>query len=196
MHVYSWAVIGLVGVFALVAIPLAMEEKNDALFYGYATITVFDADGTEIFSETTHNRLVDEGETFLLRHTFRTNVGNVRIATICLTNGDLSGLSESTTRVDFNTGNSLGSSATPCKTDSSVDTTTTQGFATIGPLIYQAPQNVAIGEDIKGIGICQGGSIGCDNTLFAVIDTTDILNLQQDQTISIRYEFDMRSPDT
>ena len=140
----------------------------------------------------------------ILDNLFGNNRGNVR--GICLTNDDLSGLGEGLTASQFNTDNTLDNQAgTNCKSVTAI--IGPQGFATIGPLVFQVPQNIPIGEDIKGIGICKvpsGASSNVknklcafnDSVLFAAIDTTDVLNLQQDQTVSIRYEFDMRSPDT
>lgn len=196
---YNYFGLLLLGMFGFMVIPFdTPAETNESFFYGSADIIVFDKFGEEVISQTVHNRLVDSGETFLLSQSFGDSVSSTIISRICLTDDDMAGLTELTTNADFNTGNTLDSSATPCLIDNAVDFSTTQGTAVIGPLIFQAPQNIPINGDVKGIGICQNSDpqTTCNGLLFAAIDTSDVLNLQQDQTISVRYTFDITSPNT
>jgi len=186
-------------------------ETNQPVFYGSADIVVYDESGNEMFAQTVHNRLVNQGEDFILSQSFSDGIhptsngdDSYAINSICLTSFDVSGVGETYTAQQFDIDNSLDFTATPCLRDSSADSTV-QGKRVIGPLVFQVPQNAAITTDIKGIGICrnnQGVFAGCDDFttggvyLFAVIDTTDILNVQQDQTVSVKYTFDITSDNT
>jgi len=202
----------LLGLFAFMVIPFDTQaESNESIFYGSVDIVVYDESGNEMLTQTVHNRLVNQGEDFILAASFTDGLdpaGNqndsAQINSICLTSFDVSGVTETYTAQQFDIDNSLDNTATPCKRDSSADKTI-QGKRVIGPLVFQVPQNAPLTGDIKGIGICRSTSstfIGCDDYtqggvfLFAVVDTIDILNLQQDQTVSVKYTFDITSDDT
>jgi hypothetical protein len=208
---YNYLGLGLLGLFAFMVIPFDTQaETNESVIHGYSDMIVYDEFGKEIITQTVHNRLTDQGETFLISSVFRdgndddSDIDPERISSICLTNFDVSGVGETYDASTFDTDNTLGSNN--CLVDTSIDKST-QGKAMIGPLIFQAPANVGLGENVTGIGICRSTSAtsftncasfsGSDGpVLFAIVDTTDILDLQQDQTVSIRYTFDITSDNT
>jgi hypothetical protein len=214
ISLYNYLGLGLLGLFVFMVIPFDTQaESNESMFYGAADIVVYDEFGNEMLTQTVHNRLVNQGEDFILEMSFTDGLhptgsssgdDSVAMNSICLTSFDVSGVGETYTAAQFDVDNALDNTATPCLRDSSADRTV-QGKRTIGPLVFQVPQNAPLTGDIKGIGICRSNSgsfIGCDDYtsggvfLFAVVDTTDILNLQQDQTVSVKYTFDITSDDT
>lgn len=194
-------------IFPIYQEPTTVDEK----FYGAATITVRDQQGKEIFSQTVHNRLVDTGETFLLNQAFSNTVASQAdadvVGSICIYDDSAttiaSLIAETTTAANFDTGNAITGVQKECKTDSSVDTTTTQGKAVIGPLTFTAgttaSQNIAAGGIVNGIGICQANPTDADfkdcateGILFAIVDTSDV-TLASSETVEITYTFDITS---
>lgn len=171
--------------FAIVStmvIPFEFEENlDDQKFYGYATITKLDEHGDSVFTQQIHNRLVDTGETFLLRQTFQDTVSasdNTQIGAICVSDEAIT-ISETVTAATFDSGN--GVTENNCKEDTSV--TISSQTAQVGPLTFEAGStNVADGDTIRSIGICQndvtddGNFNDCatEGILFSVIDTSDV----------------------
>ena len=106
-------------------------------------------------SNTIHNFLTDQGETYILKQTFRKNGINSDDDTVqrkCITNDSSISPAEGLTADQFDTDNTLDDSTTfPCKADGTVDITTTQGIAVVGSFIFQCPANIPIGENIRGI---------------------------------------------
>jgi len=206
---YKKISIGLLGFLIVLIMPFNInEDKSEEKFYGAATILVRDADGNQLFQQTVHNQLVDTGETFILEQTFQdstTVADDVQIGSICISAGDVSALVEVSTATDFD---ALGAAfAAPCIEDTSVDITTTQGQAVIGPLTFTAGTNLPDDATIDGIGICSGevgsqanfADCATDGILFAFVDTSDVqldASGATPETVDITYTFDITSSTT
>ena len=190
-------------IFTTMIIPFDFEKSDvDQKFYGYATIVKLDENGNDIFTQQVHNRLVDTGETFLLQQTFQDTVGasdNTQIGAICVSDEAVS-IAETVTAATFDSGNSITESN--CKEDTTV--TVSSQTAQIGPLTFSAGStNVADGDTIRAIGICQNdatddgdfNNCATEGILFSVIDTSDV-TLNSGETVQITYTFDMTSDTT
>jgi hypothetical protein len=190
-------------VFVTMTIPIEFEENDvDQKFYGHATIVKLDKNGNNIFTQQIHNRLVDTGETFLLQQTFQdTNTAsdNTQIGSICVSDEAIS-ITELITAGTFDSGNSITESN--CKEDTVV--TISSQTAQVGPLTFAAGStNVADGDTIRSIGICQNdatddgdfNNCATEGVLFSVIDTSDV-TLNSGETVQITYTFDISSSGT
>jgi len=203
---YKMGFIGLLVFLAITIVPFDGEtNSNDGKLYGFVTLVQYDVNNNEVLSQTVHNRLVNEGETFLLEATFRETTApadNTQIAAICIADA-VDATDEAEDAAGFDTLNTIGAgSAGECIVDSLVDVTTTQGLAVIGPETFIGGTHLAAAETISGIGICQSNGAAADYTLctaptpgilFAVIDTADVMLLAA-ETVQITYTFNMTSP--
>ena len=203
---YKIGAIGLLAILAITIVPFDGETYSDeGKLYGLLTLVQYDENSNEVFSQSTHNRLVDQGETFLLGATFNEVAGaapadNTQIGSICIKGGGaIDAGSEVETAVLFESDNTI--TEPNCIVDvDNVDITSTQGTAVIGPLTFNEPTHIGNGETILGIGICQANGgvtpfTGCDTTgqiLFAIVDTADI-TLASAETVQITYTFDITS---
>lgn len=200
---------GLLGLIAILVIPAGTQSMTNDGFnlYGQATMTYHDAFGNEMLSQTVHNQLFDQGEDFILANTFTgiTDIGTdaTQIGAICLTTATAAeSYAETVTHIVFNTDHDAAEGGSDdennCRTDGTV-TNSTQ-IATIGPLTFQAgsgTDNLFAGSTIEAIGICEADSgdadnRGCDDTLFAVVDTSDV-TLANGETVDITYTFNLQS---
>jgi hypothetical protein len=207
---YEKISIGLLGFLIVLIMPFNInEDKSEEKFYGVATILVRDSSGNEIFSQTTHNRLFDAGEDFILNQIF-TGLGTdvldpTQIGSICISAATPS-TDETESASIFNTNHDIADNgsgaALNCRTDGTV--TSSDQSATIGPLTFTAKDdntgNWYADDTILGIGICRADSAdadvrGCDTTLFAVVDTSNV-QLADAETVDITYTFDMSSSTT
>lgn len=154
--------------------------------------------------ERIHNRVVDEGEQFLLAQVFQS--GAVKEAsdgdlfsTICVTiEVAFVDTSEAETANGFDTGNTT--TETNCIEDTAV--VITSGVATIGPLTFDAPTHVGNSDEITGFGICQAtttpyadceeGQPASAGEIFSVIDSAE-RTLESAETVDITYTFDISS---
>jgi len=205
---YKTLGLAMFGVFAMMVLPSGIDATQDEIvFWGHATIEHLDANGDVIMTQTVHNRLVDTGETFLLNQgfddgTLQTDTEEL-VNSICVTaEASFADTSETTTASSFDTADTF--TATNCVTDDSVDTSTTQGTAVIGPLTFDTANLDAAGETITGIGVCQGVTAnnndfadcatgnGGAGILFAQVNVTDT-TLNTGETVQITYTFDLRS---
>ncbi len=80
---------GLLGLFVLMIFPSTMiDVATEPMFYGTANIVLADSDGNALMKQTVHNRITDEGETFLINQVFDTATAlaadNNRIGAICI----------------------------------------------------------------------------------------------------------------
>ena len=80
---------GLLGLFVLMIFPSTMTDvATEPMFYGTANIVLADSDGNALMKQTVHNRITDEGETFLINQVFDTATAlaadNNRIGAICI----------------------------------------------------------------------------------------------------------------
>jgi len=158
-------IVGLaaLGLLVFLLIPVQSETQSDDLkLYGYATMTLRDTEGNNIFLQIVHNQLVDQGETLILNQTFNDadadiTTNNQQIGSICITS-NMSSVNETDTAISFNSTNVLGG-AYNCIFDTAVDISTTQGTAVVAPVAFAADGiNVLNGETIRGIGICTAGA--------------------------------------
>lgn len=190
-------------IFVTMIIPIQFDKTDvDQKFYGYATIVKIDENGNSIFTQQVHNRLVNTGETFLLQQTFQDTVSaadSTQIGAICVSDEAIA-ISETVTAATFDSGNSITESN--CKEDITV--TIASQTAQVGPLTFVAGStNVADGDTIRSIGICQNdttddgdfNNCATEGILFSVIDTSDV-TLNSGETVQITYTFDMSSSTT
>jgi len=201
---------GLLGFLLVLILPANVDEQTPSFLYGAATIVAHDAYGNEIFSQTVHNQLFDQGEDFILNQAFKTLGGlavvdNVQIGAICLSAATPSTL-ETDTNSTFNTANDAatggGDASLNCVTDPTV--TSLNQVVTLGPLMFTAASNDTLNwfatDTVTNIGICDADSgsaavRGCTTTLFAVVDTSDV-TLDQVETVDVTYTFDISSAGT
>lgn len=191
--------------------------------YGVATVVHTGADGTVLDTQTAHNRLLDDGEDFILEQVFSDGTGAVsdslQIGAICLSADDtaiVEGLDVSTfntkhqadhnTRVTSTGTSSIdGGDVHECLAD--VDVGLSGQKATIGPLTFVANNTDTTGSEsnwkpdvaVKMIGVCQGfttaSADACTTRLFAAVDINDV-TLAEGETLTVTYEFDMTSDTT
>jgi hypothetical protein len=204
---FKYAILATVGVLAIILTGYSVHDSStDKIgLFGTAFVEVHDKDGRLISTQTVHNRLTDQGETRILSKIFMNSYTYYASNKICLTNANSFTPTETMTAAQFDTDSNLDTSSnSPCKFVTP-DVTTTQGKGVIGPIVFVGGSDIAVGSNIVGIGICNisysGGSYTkcyyqSDDVLFAAVDTTDITNLLQDQSVTVRYEFDLRTPDT
>lgn len=203
----------------------AAKAGSSALsLYGVAEVVHTGADGTVLDTQTVHNRLLDEGESYILQQVFRngqSDADTVQIGAICLSayEPDLdtdtldASNSDRESRTDFIAGHNTAyqdpdnriapGNTRECMTDTNV------GFngqvATVGPLTFTAnttsgSSNWVPGQTVAAIGVCQadtaGASVGdCAGTLFAAVDITNV-TLNPEETLTVTYTFDMSGEDT
>jgi len=201
---------GLLGFLLVLMLPANVDEQTPSFLYGAATIVAHDAYGNEIFSQTIHNQLFDEGEQFIIDQAFTdigVDVANIfQIGAICLSTTTPPSVDETDTNTTFNSDNDIlrtGTLARNCITDPSV-TNATQ-IVTIGPLTFTAgADSTAVqwvsGDTVTNIGICDADGADanvrdCTTTLFAVVDTSDV-TLAAAETVDVTYTFDISSAGT
>ena len=208
---YSYIGLAMLGLFAFMVIPINVDANEDSItHYGMGTIVHLDADGNEIYQESVHNIIVDEGETFLLEQTFFDgDVGEAadgdRMGSICVTAEGSFAPTEATTASSFDAADGLVS--TNCIEDTdTVDTTSTQGLAVIGPETFLAATHVPVSTVITGIGICQGITAAspfanCEaaqaapvGELLAAIAFASSVTLNAGESLQVTYTFDARTP--
>ncbi len=211
------AAFGLLGFLVLLILPANADEQTPSFLYGAATIVAYDALGNEIFAQTVHNQLFDQGEDFLIDQGFTdlgglATVDNVQIGAICLSADVTPTTTESDTNTTFNTdhdaADNVGATVNTqtCVTDgvSTGGVTAASQVVTLGPLTFTASAadnaNWFAGDTVTNIGVCDASATdadirGCTTTLFAVVDTSDV-TLADTETVDVTYTFDLSSPTT
>lgn len=200
---YTISATVLFTIFTTMVIPFEFEKNDvDQKFYGFATIEKLDENGNNVFTQQVHNRLVDTGETFLLEQTFQDSnnaADNTQIGAICVSDEAIA-IAETITAAAFDSGNGI--TENNCKEDTTV--TISSQTAQVGPLTFQAGStNVADGDTIRSIGICQNdvtddgdfNDCATEGILFSAIDTSDV-TLNSGETVQITYTFDITSATT
>ena len=208
------AAFGLLGFLVLLILPANADEQTPSFLYGAATLVAYDAHGNEIFAQTVHNQLFDDGEDFILDQSFTdlgglATVDNVQIGAICLSADTSPTTNEPDTNVTFNTDhdaqdNGSATVITNCVTDPTV--TTASQVVTLGPLTFTAgaadlaANNWFAGDTVFSIGVCAAHATDldirdCQGTLFAVVDTSDV-TLADTETVDVTYTFDLSSDGT
>ncbi len=198
---------GLLGFLVVLMLPANVDIQTPSFLYGTATIVAHDAYGNEIFSQTIHNRLFDQGEDLLINQTFA-DVGvsvvadDVQIGAICLSAATPS-VDETDTNTTFNTAHDAAESGTDISTNCVTDPTVTSSgqVVTLGPLTFTARTDESLhwfaGDTVTNIGICDAHVSntdirGCQTYLFAVVDTSDV-TLADTETVDVTYTFDISS---
>jgi len=201
------AAFGLLGFLVLLILPAnAAEQTPTSFLYGAATLVAYDAYGNEIFAQTVHNQLYDQGEDFILDQTFTDEGGvavldNIQIGAICLSAAAFVA-DETDIFSDFNTAHDAADNAgaivsTNCVTDTIVPSVAQ--IITIGPLTFTASATDSADwyadDTVIQIGVCDadggGASVrGCTTTLFAVVNTSDV-TLADTETVDVTYTFDI-----
>ncbi len=211
------AAFGLLGFLVLLILPANADEQTPSFLYGAATIVAYDALGNEIFAQTVHNQLFDQGEDFLIDQGFTdlgglATVDNVQIGAICLSADATPTTLETDTNTTFNTdhdaADNVGATAgtQTCVTDgvSTGGVTSASQVVTLGPLTFTASAadnaNWFAGDTVTNIGVCDASATdadirGCTTTLFAVVDTSDV-TLADTETVDVTYTFDLSSAGT
>jgi len=203
------AAFGLLGFLVVLILPANADEQTPSFLYGAATLVAYDAHGNEIFAQTVHNQLFDEGEDFMLDQTFTDEGGvavvdAIQIGAICLSADATPSTTESDTNTIFNTDNArTGTLALNCITDPLV--AKAAQVVTLGPLTFTAgPDGAGVqwvgGDTVTNIGVCDAESTNtnvrdCTTNLFAVVDTSNVV-LANSETVDVTYTFDLSSAGT
>ena len=204
----------MVGLIVLLMLPTGLGGQPTGVhMYGTTTIEQYDTHGNQIFSQTVHNLITDDGEDYLIAQVFREDSEEIddkkQISTICITDST-TGFGESQDASNFNMNNGLDvSDFDTCIGNNASDQTHGEGLITLGPFTFAAGENLESGETIEGIGICPGDTNNGTSTgtvfqecgmpsstaqplgiLFATIDTGDV-TLNGGDTAEISYTFDI-----
>ena len=197
---YKYVGIGLLALFALIAIPLTIDaETDDPRMYGMTFLSLKDSTGNVLFENIIHNEVVDEGTRYMFDITLEqaSPISSVTEAVnaICLTNEVAFAVDEGETATSFNSG-ILSNGFERCI--GNFDFTITSNAADSGSHTFVAGTHIGPGITATGIGICNipfnaspNTATNCDTTvgtspMFAVIDTPDIL-VNTNEELRVRY---------
>ena len=213
--------IGLLGIAAIMMVPAFSDSvsPNGFAMWGMAEVIVYDADGDEVLRNTVHNRVMDEGEDFLVKQVFKD--GTVpealdidQIGSICLSKHATfsgftpTGATETEGANTFDTNSGLATELN-CKDDAAVDVSG-NGIAVIVETLTYTDNLAGAGTHvITNIGICQAdGSAGATNfddcegaqtaplgILFAQIDIIDFTMQAAGEQATITYTFNISAND-
>ena len=217
---YKFIGLAMMSVFAMMVIPGNIDtNQSDSIFYGMATIVKNDSLGNEVFQQSIHNDLTDEGEAFLLSAAFDDGTNGplttAGFGAICVSGESVTeedGTLEGETASLFDTGNAAtlndGVNLT-CEEDPD-GVSISSSVATIGPVTFEAGGiNIDDAETINSLGICQmdedvpahegfldceTGSLGLGKLLAVVSVTATTLNT--DETVDVTYTFSLASPNS
>ena len=209
----------MIGVFAMMVIPGGNFDaaQSEQILYGMATIVKNDNQGNEVFQQSIHNDLTDQGSTYILGAIFSTGVAAPADAeafgAICVSDVaavENNGSIEDDTAATFDSPNALNDGTNVTCEDDDGNVTHTGQIATIGPLTFtevdDATGNINTGQTIRSVGICQkdtnnAGDVGfvdCElgsagtGLLLAVVSVTPT-TLGAGETVDITYTFDLTS---
>jgi len=209
----------MLSIFAMMVIPGNIDTaQNELVLYGMANIVKYDAVGNEVFQQTIHNQLTNQGEQYILGAVFQNGTSaeaNITsFGAICVSDAAQPSASDSElhTAFLFDAGNAHNTGTLTCEKDEGTSINTDSGVATIGPFTFAAgSDNVEDDDQINSIGICQvddavsNGAIGfvdcqlggdaSDGALLAVIGVT-ATTLGTGETVDITYTFDISSSTT
>jgi len=185
---------------------IALEGINIPLqIGGWLTVEHYDSDRNLISKQIIHNRVVDEGEDFIIDQTFKEGTAGEtadadQLATICVSaEVGFVDTSETKTAVSFDSADAL--TSTNCISDTSV--TQSAQTAVIGAETFDAPTHVPNDTTITGIGICQGAAAtpfnqcqdaqaGSTGIMLSQINIGDV-TLAASETVDITYTLDLSS---
>lgn len=175
---------------------------------GWATVHHYDINKNLISTQIIHNRVVDQGEDFLIDQVFKEGTAGEtadadQLASICVS-AEVSFVDTSETKTASSFDSDDGLSTTNCISDSSV--TQTSQTAVIGAETFTGGTHVPNSTTITGIGICQGSAstpfANCADAqatssgiLFSQINIADV-TLGASETVDITYTADFSSAST
>jgi len=199
---YNYIGMALMSVFVIMMIPAAQVDSGSVgpEFWGMGSMVLFDASGNEVFAQSVHNLVTDQGEEYLIDAVFQEGTTavaeNLSIASICITDDISPTLDDTMTAAQFEIDNTI-ETGPNCIEDTSVDDSGT-GLAVIGPLTFGTANLDAADETIGAIGICQSHVSlatwnGCDTNSGILFATVNISNTQvgSGETVQITYTFDI-----
>jgi len=195
---YKYVGIGLLALFAIIAIPVTTNaETDDPRMYGMTTLALKDSTGNVLFETILHNEVLDRGTRYMFDRTFfqasPLNTGFELVNAICVTNAPNFAVVEGHSPSQFNSPDTLEGSR--CITG--FDFTITSNSADSGTKTFTTATHIDAGSTITGIGLCHvptSGSptiafdctAGGNSVMFAEIDITDtIVNTNND--LEVRY---------
>jgi len=192
---------GLLGLFVLMIFPSTITDVvTEPMFYGTANIVVADSDGNALMKQTVHNRITDEGETYLIDQVFDTGAAQAadqnRIGAICIYETSDSNIVEGTV-------NGLANGLTVVSGDICHVTTAMSNSAQTSVSdgeIYTSGVDFTTGETISAILVCakNGNDLnfatcatpGAAAVALAALIITNV-TLTGSDTITITYTFDI-----
>ena len=79
--------LSLLGVLALMLVPASLSDSSDNPYMGgMLTLVAYDAEGNEKYAQQVHNRIVNDGEDFIVDQVFsegNTVADNAQVGKIC-----------------------------------------------------------------------------------------------------------------
>ena len=158
---YKFIGLAMLSIFAMMVIPGNFDTaQNELVLYGMANMVKHDALGNEVFQQTVHNQLTDEGEQYILAAVFANGAeplaDNQSFGAICVSSTVVpssAGTRESHTALAFDTANALNTNGNlTCEKDNTTNIGITSGVATIGPFQFASgDDNVADGNFIQSM---------------------------------------------
>ncbi len=199
---YNYIGMALMSVFAIMVIPAATVDSGSVgpEFWGMGSMMLFDASGNEVFAQSVHNLVTDQGEEYLIDAVFQEGTTavaeNLSIASICITDDISPVLADTHTAAQFEIDNLIDTGLN-CIEATTV-TAAGDGKAVIGPLTFGTSNLDNPDETIGAIGICQAAAADdthsrCDTNagiLFATVNISDT-QVGSGETVQITYTFDI-----
>ena len=189
----------LLGLFALMVLPSGVADQANPMFYGTADMVLADSEGNILLTQTVHNQITDEGETFIVDQVFDTAdtalTGDFRAGLVCIIENLDSSFSETTTST---LAPNLAGGGNTCHHDTDADDTVASQ-ATLAPAAFTAGTDFTAGQTISGILIClKNGSdadqaacdSGTNDVALAALDLNNV-TVSGTDTITITYTFDI-----
>ena len=204
---YKFLGVGLLGLFALLAVPAIQQEMQGTYIGGMATMVVHNAQGEEIMFQQVHNRIVDSGEDFIVRQIIANQTNPLpdaqSVGLICpiIRAAQDINFNDSNTTLTFIADNENSGGGPECLGDPTAETTG-GGIKRIGDaagLSFQGSggnDNIGTNNILRGIGVFTNSTdiadLGAGNVpiLFALIDTSDVTVAASD-TVNISYTFNI-----
>jgi len=197
---YKYVGIGLLALFAIIAIPVTTNaESNDPKMYGMTFLSLKDSTGNVLFENIVHNEVLNRGTRYMFDMTFEqaaptTSSSNRELVNaICVTNKPGFAVNDGDSPGGFNSGDTI----TLARCISNFDFTITANSADSSSQFFEAGTHMDVGSTITGIGVCQVPFNGSPNTaldcntaessvMFAEIDTPDTL-INTNNELEVRY---------
>ncbi len=196
---------GLLGLFVVMIFPSTMTDVvTEPIFYGTANIVLADSDGNALMKQTVHNRITNEGETYLINQVFDTGVAqqteNSRIGAICIYETSDSNIVEGT--VNSLANNLVDAGGTFCHVTQ--DITNSAQTAVTDAEVFTSGVDFDPNETISAILICaknagdanfQNCSDAAQPIALAALIITNV-TVSGSDTVTITYTFDITTDTT